>query len=268
MKTIVITGVSSGLGRVMAEEALSRGHKVVGTLRQKDQQAAFEAISPGRSIGRIMDVTDLSQVSSFARTVEDEVGPIDVLVNNAGFGLTGVIEELDLDALRRQFDVNVFGPVALIQAVLPFMRERKAGHVVNIVSQGGIITFPGLGAYHGSKFALLGINDALAKEVSGLGIHVTAILPGLYRSEWSGRSQVQTDHNIADYDAVLRMDGELNWGDPAALGRVVLDAIEMSTPPEHLLVGPSAIKNVKERLAQWSSEIERWQPLSFADGEG
>lgn len=113
MKTIVITGVSSGLGRVMAEEALSRGHKVVGTLRQKDQQAAFEAISPGRSLGRILDVTDLSQVSSFARTVEDEVGPIDVLVNNAGFGLTGVIEELDLDALRRQFDVNVFGPVAL-----------------------------------------------------------------------------------------------------------------------------------------------------------
>lgn len=268
MKTIIITGVSSGLGRAMADEALARGHRVVGTLRKEDQRRAFEALSPGRSIGRLLDVTDTGELAAFIAGVEREVGAVDVLVNNAGYGLRGVVEELDLDRLRDQFEVNVFAPVALTQAVLPAMRARRAGHVVNIVSQGAIITFPGLGAYHGSKFALLGLNDALAEEVAPLGIRVTAILPGLYGSEWNRRSRESRASRIADYDEVLKSEGELNWGDPAALGRVVLDAIEMDRPPEHLLVGPSALTNVRERLARWTAEINRWEALSHADGEG
>jgi NAD(P)-dependent dehydrogenase (short-subunit alcohol dehydrogenase family) len=268
MKTIVITGVSSGLGRAIASKALERGHRVVGTLRQEAQRDAFEKLAPGRSIGRLLDVTDQSAVVPFIREIEAEVGTIDVLINNAGFGLRGVIEELDPQALRRQFDVNLFGPIALAQAVLPAMRARRSGHIVNIVSQGGIITFPGLGAYHGSKFALLGMNDALAQEVGPLGIRVTAILPGMYQSDWNGRSQDRAEHRIADYDAVLAQKADLQWGDPAALAQVVLDAIEMAEPPAHLLVGPSAVINVRQRLSQWSAEIDRWERLSHADGEG
>ncbi len=268
MKTILITGVSSGLGRAIADEALGRGHRVVGTLRQEEQLQAFEAIAPRWSVGRLLDVTDTAALVPFVEQVEREVGPIDVLVNNAGYGLRGVVEELDLDRLRAQFEVNVFAPVALTQAVLPAMRARRAGHVVNIVSQGAIITFPGLGAYHGSKFALLGLNDALAKEVAPLGIDVTAILPGLYGTDWNRRSKESAGSKIADYDEVLKEGGELNWGDAAALGRVVIDAIELDRPPEHLLVGPSALANVRERLAHWTAEIDRWEELSYADGEG
>lgn len=268
MKTILITGVSSGLGRSMAYEALTRGHRVVGTLRQRDQLAKFEAIAPERSIGRLLDVTDEAAIVPLVRSIEDEIGPIDVLVNNAGYGLQGVVEELALDDLRRQFEVNLFGPIALIQAVLPAMRSRRAGHIVNMSSMGGVIAFPALGAYHGTKFALLGMNDALAQEVAPLGIAVTAILPGVYGTDWNGRSQARAEHRIADYDALLAQKYDLNWGDSAALGRVVLDAIEMDDPPRHLLVGPTAIERVRERLADWASEIDHWETLSQADGEG
>lgn len=268
MKRIVITGVSSGLGRAMADEALSRGHVVIGTLRKEDQRQEFEAIKPGFSIGRLLDVTNTEAFAGFVNDIETDIGPIDVVINNAGYGLRGTVEELDLDRLKSQFDVNVFAPIALTQAVLPAMRARRAGHIVNIVSQGAIITFPGLGAYHGSKAALLGLNDTLAKEVTPLGIHVTAILPGLYGTDWNRRSSESEGSKIDDYAEVLKPAGELDWGDPAALGRAVLDAIEMAQPPAHLLVGPSALKNVRKRFAEWTAEIDRWEELSYADGEG
>jgi NAD(P)-dependent dehydrogenase (short-subunit alcohol dehydrogenase family) len=267
MKTILITGVSSGLGRVMAEEALHRGHRVIGTVRQEEQRQAFQALTPDRAIGRLLDVTDTAAAQRTVREIEADLGGIDVLINNAGYGLRGMTEELDLHALREQFEVNLFAPVALIQAVLPAMRARRAGHIVNIVSQGAIITFPGLGAYHGSKFALLGMSDALAKEVRPLGLRVTAVLPGLYGTDWNRRSLETAGGAIPDYQPVLE-GGEVQWGDAAALGRVVLDAIEMEEPPGHLLVGPSALRAVRERFAQWVAEIDRWEALSYAEGEG
>ncbi|MFC0267933.1 oxidoreductase [Kushneria aurantia] len=268
LKTIVITGVSSGLGRSIALEALARGHRVVGTLRQEEQRAEFEALEPGRSIGRLLDVTDHNAIQPFVEGIEREFGAIDVLLNNAGYGLQGVIEELDADAMRRQYDVNVFAPVALIQAVLPSMRRRRAGHIVNMVSMGGIIAFPNLGAYNSSKFAFLGLNESLTQEVASLGIKVTAIMPGVYRSDWASRSQARTESRIADYDPITSANPDVPWGDPAALGRVVLDAIEMNEPPEHLLVGPVALDLVRKRLAKWTTEIDRWEALSYADGEG
>lgn len=268
MKTILITGVSSGLGRAIAEAALARGHRVVGTLRDEAQLAAFEASAPGRALGRLLDVTDTPAIAPLVQSVERDVGPIDVLVNNAGYGLRGVVEELSLDALRRQFEVNLLGPVALTQAVLPFMRERRAGHIVDMASMGGMVAFPGLGAYHATKFALLGLNDTLRQEVAALGIKVTAVLPGVYRSDWSSRSQAHAEHEIPDYDAVLGATRDIAWGDPAALGRVVVEAIEMATPPEHLLVGPTALRAVRQRLAAWTAEIDRWESLSQAGGEG
>jgi NAD(P)-dependent dehydrogenase (short-subunit alcohol dehydrogenase family) len=265
MKTILITGVSSGLGRAMAYEALHRGHRVVGTLRDEGQRLEFESHAPGRSVGRLLDLTDTDAIPALVQSVE---GPIDVLINNAGYGLQGVIEELALNDLRRQFEVNLFAPMALIQAVLPAMRSRRAGHIVNMSSMGGVLAFPGLGAYHGTKFALLGMNDALLQEVRPLGVRVTAVLPGVFRSDWNGRSQFHAARRIADYDAVLNQKADFKWGDPAALGRVVLDAIEMDEPPEHLIVGPTAIKGIRSRLAHLNREIDRWEQLSEAGGEG
>ena len=269
-KVILITGVSSGLGRAIARAGLYHGHTVVGTFRNETQRLEFEQLSPGRSIGRILDVVDTAAIRPIVDEMEETFGHIDVLINNAGFGLRGFVEELALDDLRRQFEVNVFAPVAMIQAVLPGMRSRKHGHIVNIASMGGIVTFPELSAYHGSKFALLGISDALSKEVAGLGISVTSVLPGVYRSDWSGRSQTHADHTIHEYDTSVAKTPTttFQWGDPAALGEVVIKAIELDTPPKQLLVGPTAIKMVRERLAEMSEEIDYWQELSFANGEG
>ncbi len=270
LKTILITGVSSGLGLAMANAALGRGHRVLGTLRDETQRTEFERIAPGRAFGRLLDVTNTAAIQPMIDSLEEEHGPIDVLINNAGYGLRGVVEELAMEELRRQFEVNVFAPIALIQAMLPKMRARRAGHIVNISSMGGIITFPGLGAYHGSKFAILGLSDALAQEVQALGIHVTSVLPGVYRSDWNGRSQAHVEHTIADYDSVLdaAKNSDLKWGDPAALGQVVMEVITMKTPPQRLLVGPTAMNLVRGYLAEFAKEIGRWETLSNADGEG
>ena len=202
-KRILITGVSSGFGLALAREALAAGHEAVGTLRQADGIAAFEALAPGRAHARLLDVTDEAAIGTVVSAVEADLGPIDVLVNNAGYGHEGVMEESPLAEMRRQFDVNVFGAVAMMRAVLPGMRARRAGRILNITSMGGYITFPGIGVYNGSKFALEGISEALAKEVKGLGIHVTAVGPGGFRTDWAGRSLIRKERSIADYDAVF-----------------------------------------------------------------
>ncbi len=270
MKTILITGVSSGLGRAVAIACLARGHRVVGTLRDEAARQAFEMLAPGCAFGRLLDVTDTAAIAPLVERVEAEHGPLDVLVNNAGYGHRGVLEEVSLDELRRQFEVNVFAPVALMQAVLPRMRERGRGHIVNMTSMGATVTFPGLGAYHGSKFALQGLGDALAQEVAPFGIRVTAVQPGVYRSDWGGRSLSISERRIAGYAWVFdpaRTAG-LAWGHPSELGRVVAEAVDAEDPPLHLLVGPTALRMVRATLAAQSAEIDRWEHLSMANGEG
>lgn len=175
-KTFLITGVSSGFGRALAEAALSDGHTVVGTVRNENDKQKFEALGEGVH-AVILDVTDFGAIAPAVADVERTIGAIGVLVNNAGYGHEGILEESSIDDLRRQFEVNVFGAVAMIQAVLPFMRKRRAGHILNVTSMGGFITMPGLGYYHGSKFALEGISETLGKEVNDLGIKVTAVEP-------------------------------------------------------------------------------------------
>ena len=189
-KTFLITGVSSGFGRALAEAALSDGHIVAGTVRNDVDQQKFEAIGRGAH-ALILNVTDTEAIAPAVADIENRIGAIDVLVNNAGYGHEGILEESSIDDLRRQFEVNVFGAVAMIQAVLPAMRKRRAGHILNITSMGGIITLPGLSYYHGSKFALEGISESLGKEVKDLGIKVTAVEPGGFRTDWAGRSMVR-----------------------------------------------------------------------------
>lgn len=153
-KTLFITGVSSGFGRGLAQEALTAGHRVVGTVRSEQAKRDFESLDPANAVGRVLDVTDFDAIDGVVADIEANVGPIDVLVNNAGYGHEGIMEESPLTEMRRQFDVNVFGAVAVTKAVLPYMRSRQRGHILNITSMGGFITMPGIAYYCGSKFAL------------------------------------------------------------------------------------------------------------------
>ena len=176
-KTLLITGASSGFGQALAREALDAGHRVVGTVRSEEARSALEAVAPGQAFGRLLDVTDLAAIEPTVAAIERDIGPLDVLVNSAGYGHEGILEESPLAEMRRQFEVNLFGAVAMIQAVLPYMRRRRRGHILNITSMGGYITMPGIAYYCGSKFALEGVSEALGKEVAGLGIAVTAVAP-------------------------------------------------------------------------------------------
>jgi len=268
-KTMLITGVSSGLGRALAQEALSAGHRVAGTVRSPQAKQAFEALCPGRAAGRVLDVTDFDAVGHVVADVEASVGPVDVLVNNAGYGHEGVMEESPMAEIRRQFDVNVFGAAAMMKAVLPYMRQRRRGHILNITSMGGFITMPGIAYYCGSKFALEGISEALGKEVKPLGIAVTAVAPGSFRTDWAGRSMVRTPRSIADYDALFdpvrkarEQKSGRQPGDPAKAARAMLAVIDSDAPPAHLLLGSDALALVREKLSAMASEIAEWEALS------
>lgn len=198
-----------------------------------------------------------------------ELGPIDVLVNNAGYGHEGILEESPTDDMRRQFEVNVFGAVEMIKALLPSFRERRRGHIVNITSMGGYITMPGIAYYCGSKFALEGISDTLSKELAPFNIHVTAVAPGSFRTDWAGRSMQRSPRRIADYDALFdpvrqaRKDKSGHQlGDPTKAARVLLDLIESDAPPAHLLLGSDALKLVRDRLSAMSREIDAWEAVT------
>ncbi|MBN3814019.1 oxidoreductase [Paraburkholderia sp. Ac-20347] len=269
-KILFITGVSSGFGRALAEEALAAGHTVVGTVRSAQAQSEFEALH-ARAVARVLDVTQFDAIDAVVAEIESGVGPIDVLVNNAGYGHEGVMEESSLDEMRRQFDVNVFGAVAMMKAVLPFMRARRRGHILNITSMGGHITMPGITYYCGSKFALEGISESLGKEVAPLGIAVTAVAPGSFRTDWAGRSMQRTPRSIADYDAIfdpIRRAREeksgKQLGDPRKAARAMLVAIESETPPAHLLLGTDALGLVRGKLAAFEKEIAAWESVTIS----
>jgi NAD(P)-dependent dehydrogenase (short-subunit alcohol dehydrogenase family) len=268
-KTFLITGVSSGFGRAFAQAALEAGHTVIGTVRNDDAQHAFEALAADRAHAIVLDVTDFEAIAPAVAAMTQRAGPIDVLVNNAGYGYEGTLEESPLDDLRRQFDVNVFGAVAMIKAVLPAMRERRSGHIVNITSMGGFITMPGISYYCGSKFALEGISETLAKEVMGFGIKVTAVAPGSFRTDWAGRSMVRSNRGIADYDALfdpIRQAREAKSGkqagDPDKAAQALLTLIAAENPPVHLLLGNDALELVKTKLSALNREIDAWEALS------
>lgn len=268
-KRILITGVSSGFGLALAREALAVGHEVVGTLRQADGIATFEALAPGRAHARLLDVTDETAIGAVVGAVEAELGPIDVLVNNAGYGHEGVMEESPLSEMRKQFDVNVFGAVAMMRAVLPGMRARRAGRILNITSMGGIITMPGIAYYCGSKFALEGISEAVGKEVCDLGIHVTAVAPGSFRTDWAGRSMVRSPRTLSDYDAVFdpirqrrqEVSGK-QLGDPRKAAQAMLALMESEAPPAHLLLGSDALALVREKYMAALDDLVRWESVT------
>ena len=276
-KIFLITGVSSGLGRAFAEGALQAGHQVVGTVRREADADAFRELGPASAHARILDVTDDDAVAATVAEVQESVGPIDVLIANAGYGHEGVLEESSMADVRSQFAVIVFGAVATIKAVLPGMRTRRRGHIFTVTSMGGLVTFPGVSVYHGSKYALEGITEALAKEVAGFGIHVTAVAPGGFRTEWAGRSLVRTPRSIPDYDELFeplranRAAGSGHQlGNPAKAAQAILQVLDTPHPPVHLLLGSDALRLVAAGRAAVDKDIANWEELSrstdFPDG--
>lgn len=268
-KTFLITGVSSGLGRAFAIGALDAGHTVIGTVRNDEAAAAHEALAPDRAHALTLDVTDFDGVTKAVQDAERRFGSIDVLVNNAGYGHEGVLEEASLDDIRRQFNANVFGPVAVIKAVLPGMRERRTGRIINVTSMGGFITMPGITSYCGSKFALEGISEALGKELKPFGIYVTALAPGQFRTDWAGRSMDRTPRRLSDYDDVMdpiraarQAKSGMQPGDPAKAAQAVLTLVASDAPPTRLYLGEDALGLVAQKLESMRAEMAIWEALS------
>lgn len=272
-KTFLITGVSSGLGRAFAAGALAAGHRVIGTVRRAEDAGRFAALAPDRACPLVLDVTDYDAIPEAVARAEAAAGPIDVLVNNAGYGHEGVLEESSLDDLRRQFAANLFGPVAMIKAVLPGMRARRRGHIVNVTSMGGFITMPGISFYCGSKFALEGVSEALGKEVAPFGIRVTALAPGQFRTDWAGRSMDRTPRSIPDYDGVMdpiraarQAKSGHQPGDPNKAAQALLALVAADAPPVRLFLGADALGLVTQKLEAMRDEIATWEPLSRSTG--
>jgi NAD(P)-dependent dehydrogenase (short-subunit alcohol dehydrogenase family) len=277
VKRFFITGVSSGLGRAFATGALDAGHEVVGTVRKVEDLEAYESLSPGRAHGRVLDVTDDLAVAGTVAEVESTVGAIDVVIANAGYGLEGTFEETPLSELRAQFDTNVYGVAATLQAALPFMRQRRAGHLMAVTSMGGLMAVPGMSAYCASKFAVEGLLESLRKEVASFGVHITAIEPGSFRTDWAGRSMTRARRSIPDYDELFepiraaRMKASGNQlGNPAKAAEAVLTIVEQAQPPAHLVLGSDALRLIGAARAAVDDDIRRWEALSrstdFADG--
>ena len=277
-RTFFITGVSTGLGRAFAHGALAAGHTVVGTVRKPDDVASFEALAQGSAHAVQLDVTDDQAVFDTVADVEQSIGPIDVAIANAGYGLEGIFEETALSEMRKQFDTNVFGAAATLQAILPFMRKRRRGHLMAVTSMGGLMTVPGLSAYCASKYALEGLLESIGKEVAGFGIHVTAIEPGSFRTDWAGRSMIRAEHTIDDYDDVFgpirqaRLAASGNQlGDPAKAAAAVLQIVDAAEPPKHLVLGSDALRLITAGRRAVDSDIATWEQLSrttdFADGQ-
>lgn len=269
-KVVLITGTSSGLGRAFAQALLDAGFRVVGTVRKPQAVLEFEQLKPGAAFARTLDVTEAPErLASAVEEIEQNVGPIYALINNAGYGHEGILEESSMDELRRQFEVNVFGAVAMIKAVLPHMRARREGRILNVTSMGGLMTMPGLSYYHGSKFALEGISSSLAKEVRPLGIFVTAVEPGMFRTDWAGRSTVRSARSISDYDATFSPIREARKarsghqpGDPTRAAKAIAEFLTAAEPPLHLLLGPDAFEYVHKEFEAVRSEFKAWEAVT------
>ncbi|GBR00214.1 short-chain dehydrogenase/reductase [Gluconacetobacter liquefaciens] len=272
-KTFFITGANSGFGFAIAEAALRAGHNVIGTIRSEGARSFLSERLP-RLHAIFCDVTDFDRIEGIVQQAEADFGPVDVLINNAGYGHEGVLEESPLPEMQRQFDVNVFGAVAVAKAFLPRFRQRRSGFVVNVTSMGGLITMPGIAYYCGSKFALQGISEVMRAEMAPFGVHVTALCPGSFRTNWAGRSMVRTERSIDEYDSLFdpiraarQKKHGLQLGDPEKLAEAVLILVMSENPPPQLLLGSDALGLVRHRLQAMLHEINDWEKLTcFTDG--
>jgi NAD(P)-dependent dehydrogenase (short-subunit alcohol dehydrogenase family) len=264
----LITGCSTGFGREIARAALEAGHHVVVTARRADAvQDLVEAFGE-RAVAIALDVTDTAAITAAVAAADKAFGGVDVLVNNAGHGYLSAVEEGEDVEVRKLFDVNYFGAVNLIKAVLPAMRARGSGHIINISSMTGLVANPPNAYYSSTKFALEAITEALATEVRPLGIKVTAIEPGAFRTDWATRSMKESATPIADYaDVAARKDLIKQFadhlpGDPRKVAEAVLMVTELDDPPLRLLLGRDVLKAARDKMAAWASSIDQWEAVT------
>ncbi len=264
-----ITGCSTGFGRELVRAVLAHGHRAVATARNPETLEEF-ASNP-QVLTCALDVTDPDQIGRAVTEAFARFGQIDVLVNNAGYGYLSAAEEGEDDEVRAMFEVNVFGLANVTKAVLPLMRNRKSGTIVNISSMGGLIGFAGIGYYNATKFAVEGLSEALAKECAPLGIKVIVVEPGPFRTDWAGRSLKTPKTPISDYAAtagarraaVQGYSGQ-QPGDPVRAAQAIIKAVESPNPPLHLVLGRVAHDQVTAKLADFSRELEQWRELSLS----
>lgn len=267
-----ITGCSTGFGRELARLILARpGWRAVVTAREQARVADLVADAGDRGLALDLDVTRPEQVRAAVQAAEARFGGIDVLVNNAGYGYQATVEEGIDQEIRDQFEANVFGLFALTRAVLPGMRARRRGHVMNITSVGGLIGFPGSGYYAATKHAIEGWSDALAAEVGPLGIKVTCVEPGPFRTDWAGRSLRQTQTRIEDYKetagkrlAMTAGNSGKQPGDPIRAGEAMIRIAQEVNPPRHLVLGAFGVNAVTSKLRERLAEIESWREVGVA----
>ncbi len=267
----LITGCSSGFGRELAKLVLARGGRAVVTARDKARLGDLVRGAEDRALALDLDVTVAGQVAAVAQAAEARFGSIDVLANNAGYGYQASVEEGEEAEIRAQFDANVFGLFAMTRAVLPGMRMRRRGHVLNITSVAGFVGFPGSGYYAASKHAVEGWSDALAAEGKPLGIKVTCVEPGPFRTDWAGRSLRQTPNRIEAYaeTAGVRLKGTMDGsgsqaGDPARAGAAMIEITELEHPPRHLVLGAFGIDAVANKLQAALAEVDAWREVGLA----
>ena len=269
--TWLITGASSGLGRAIAEAALERGYNVVATARSKTALADIAGSGSGRLFTARLDVTDKQTIRSAVSEAEQQFGGIDVLVNAAGYGYLAAVEEGEDDGIRAQFETNVFGLLDVTKAVLPTMRARRRGMIINLSSLGGLVAFGATGYYHATKFAVEALSESLSHEVAPLGIKVMIVEPGAFRTDWAGRSMVESSLSIEDYKetagqrrlATRAVSGN-QPGDPEKAAAAIIDAAQAEQPPLRLLLGGSALKVAYDRLDKLRENFDAWAHVTTA----
>ena len=266
----LITGVSGGLGRALAIEAAQNGDIVFGTLRKSDQVQQFNDLVHGKTFGLELDVNDHRQISLVITHILDQFGRIDILINNAGYGLFGAIEEVSMAEARQQMETNFFGALALTQAVLPIMRNQRSGHIIQISSMAGIRANPGVGLYNASKFALEGFSEALALETRNLNIRVTIVEPGPFRTDWAGASSIRSKKVIEDYaqtageriNQISDIDGK-QPGDPVKAAKAIIKAVNSDKPPLRLALGKPALDGIREKLKSVEKDLSEWESVTL-----
>ena len=266
-----ITGTSQGFGRELVRAALERGDSVVATSRNPQSVAGAFAKAADRLLAVAMDLRDAVQISNVVKEAIARFGRVDILVNNAGYGITGAVEEASEKEISAVYETNVFGLLRVTRAVLPHMRKRRSGHVVNLSSIGGLTGLPGWGIYNSTKFAIEGLSEALAAELAPLGIGVTIVEPGPFRTDFLGGSLVKTANTLPDYAATAgktrtsadERNGK-QQGDPVAAADAIVQAVTSPNPPLHLLLGKFAYERFNQKLSELRNEMDAWREVGLS----
>lgn len=264
----LVTGTSTGFGAELVKEIANRGEHVIGTVRKESQIAELESHNPDLITGVVLDVQYQAQIDACRELIEKKFGRLDVLINNAGYGSLGPLEEVSEEEMIRQFDVNVYGAVRMIKMALPFMRKQRSGHIQNVTSIAGLNGFPGMGVYNASKFALEGIGESLAGDVRHLGIKVTNVEPGPFRTDWGGRSATYVETKIDDYNESghqrmqnISNDSGKQIGDPNLGAKAMIKLVDLENPPVHLVLGEWAYDTQRKKIERWKEELDTFEEL-------